>query len=229
MAVEELHKELEGMVHRLYQTPEFMVYNTVPITLARVKVVRLHRFHFSRARRDCWAAVQCTAPIDVKRLVWEHEGDELNPGRQLGTHNFWSSLDKAMKVTGLSAEEIYSAELIPGCKAALRAWLHLARDSSWLKAFSGTAVLEMVKEGGTGAREHERYTDEVRRLFQGPGEASSGAPVAEERSDIMEVVLKRYAMSEGAQREVLEGVKDSLDFDRAFIGALVAVLEEIRE
>ena len=28
---------------------------------------------FGNNRRDCWAAVACTAPLDVKRAIWEHE------------------------------------------------------------------------------------------------------------------------------------------------------------
>ena len=32
---------------------------------------------FGNNRRDCWAAVSCKAPLDVKRAIWEHEKDEL--------------------------------------------------------------------------------------------------------------------------------------------------------
>lgn len=226
MRVEELHQELAGMIHRLYRSPEFSVYNSLPITLARAKVVRLHRFHFSRTRRDCWASVQCTAPIDVKRLIWEHEKDELNPPPALGGHNYWSSLHKVMKITGLGEEGVEKADLIPGCKAALRAWLHLARHSCWLTAFAGTAIQEKVKEGEGGVRESQRYTDEVRKLLE---EGAPGKGFQEEPSDIVEKVLERYAVTEEARRDILAGVGDSLDFNRAFIGALVAVLQDIRE
>ncbi len=226
---EELMKELNSMVNRLYSSPEVVTYNSFPITLARAKVMRLHRFRFSRNRRDCWAAAQSTCPMDVKRLIWEHEKEELTPSQQLGGHNFWSSLNKVIKLTGLSAEEVYIAELIPGCKAALRAWLYLARDSCWLKAFSGTAVLEMVKEGGGTVRETQRYTEEVRRLLEDRSGRDVGLGVHEEPSDIMDVVLERYGVSEEAQRHILEGARDSLDFNRAFMGSLAVALEKITE
>ncbi len=50
-----------------------------------------------------------------------------------------------------------------------------------------------------------------------------------DHSDMMEEVLDRYALTEEAQRQVLEGAKDSLAFDRAFRGSIAVVLEIIAE
>jgi len=46
---------------------------------------------------------------------------------------------------------------------------------------------------------------------------------------MMEEVFDKYAVTEEAQRQVLEGAKDSLDFDRAFVGSLAVVVEQITE
>ena len=51
--------------------------------------------------------------MDVKRLVWEHEKEELVCDPRFGGDHITASLQKAMRVTGLSEEQILNAELIP--------------------------------------------------------------------------------------------------------------------
>ncbi len=205
------------------------------MTVARAKVLAVHRFHYTNNRRNCWGAVQSSCPVDVKRLVWEHEKEELISDPRFGGDHLTASLQKAMRVTGLSEEQILNAELIPGCKAAFHAWLHLARDPFWLKAFSGSTILERsnnnrIVEGGAGAvRSYRRETKELRELVEGIPGHDVHLVADEDHSDMMEEVFDRYGQSEEAQRQVLEGSKDSLDFTRAFKGSLAIVLEKIAE
>jgi pyrroloquinoline quinone (PQQ) biosynthesis protein C len=140
-----------------------------------------------------------------------------------------------MKMSGLSAEELYAAELIPGCRAAFSAWLHLAQHSSWLRAFSGSTILErannnaVVKGGGVSVRSYARFTEDVVKLL-GDVKGHDVHNVAdEEHSDMMEDILDRYLKTEEDCREVLLGARDSLDFDRAFRGSLAVYLENIGE
>ncbi len=173
--------------------------------------------------------------MDVKRLVWEHEKDELVCDPRFGGDHITASLQKTMRLTGLSEEQLHNAELIPGCKAAFHAWLHLARDPSWLKAFSGSTIMERsnnnrIVEGGAGAvRSYRRETEELRKLVEGIPGHDVHLVADEDHSDMMEEVFDRYAQFEEAQRQVLEGSKDSLDFTRAFKGALAIVLETIAD
>ncbi len=51
----------------------------------------------------------------------------------------------------------------------------------------------------------------------------------EDHSDMIEEVLARYALTEQTQRQILEGVKHSLVFDRAFRDSVAVVLEKIAE
>jgi hypothetical protein len=51
----------------------------------------------------------------------------------------------------------------------------------------------------------------------------------EEHSDMMEVVLDRYALSEEARRQALDGARESLYFDRAYRGALATFLKQITD
>jgi hypothetical protein len=46
---------------------------------------------------------------------------------------------------------------------------------------------------------------------------------------MMEVVLDRYALSDEARRQALDGARESLCFDRAYRGALATHLKQIGE
>lgn len=231
--VKELRENLNRLVNKHYETPEMIRFFSFPMTVARANVMLAHQLHFNMNRRDCWGPVQGSVPPPIKKLIWEHEKDELISDPRFGGDHHSASLQKAIKVTGLSPEQLYKAELIPGCKAAFRAWIHLARDSSWLKALSGSTILErannnrIVKGGGVSVRDYARYTEELRRLLEDiPGHDVHNV-ADEDHSDMMEDVLDRYATTEEAQRQVLEGARDSLDFDRAFRGSIAVVLEKI--
>jgi hypothetical protein len=234
-AANELKETLDLMVNEHYSTPEILRFNAFPMTLARAGVLMIHRVYYTMNRRDCWASAQSNAPMDVKRLIWEHEKDELMSDQRFGGDHHTAEVQKAMKLTGLSAEAIQSWEMVPGCKAAFRAWLLLSRDSSWLKAFSASAILErannnrLVKGGGSALRDYQRYSDEVKRLIgKVPGHDVHNV-ADEEHSDMMEVVLDRYAVTDEARRDAVAGARESLCFDRAYRGALAVHLEAIPE
>jgi len=233
-SVSELKEILNRMVNEHYNAPEIVLFNSFPMTVERGKIWAVHRVHFTENRRSCWAAVQSSCPIEVKRLIWEHEKDELIADPRFGGDHQSAELLKAAKLTGLKPEEIYQAELVPGCKAAFYAWLHLARDSSWLKAFSASAILErannnaIIKGGGSAVRDYRRYTDEIKKLVAEISGHDVHNVADEDHSDAMETAFDRCARTEEAQRQVLEGARDSLDFDRAFRGALAVFLERMR-
>ena len=231
----EVRDTLNRMVNEHYESQEMLRFYSFPMTLPRAKVSFIHTLHFSMNRRNCWGYVQGSCPPDVKKLVWEHEKDELHCDPRFGGDHHSAALQKAMKMSALCEEDLYSAELIPGCKAAFCAWLNLAKHSSWLRAFSGSTILErannnaIVTGGGVSVRDYARFTEEVLKIVgKVPGHDVHNE-ADEEHSDMMEGVLDRYLKTEEDRREVLLGARDSLDFDRAYRGALAVHLESIAE
>ena len=233
--IKEIRDALNRMVNEHYNTAEMLRFYSFPMTLPRAKVLFLHTLHFSMNRRNCWGYVQGSCPPDVKKLVWEHEKDELYCDPRFGGDHHSAALQKAMKMTGLSKDELYAAELIPGCKAAFAAWLNLAKNSSWLRAFSASTILErannnaVVKGGGVSVRDYARFTEDVTNLLGQVAGHDVHNVADEEHSDMMEAVLDHYLKTEEDSREVLLGARDSLDFDRAYRGALAVHLERIGE
>jgi hypothetical protein len=231
----DIKEELNRIINEHYETPEIICFNSFPMTVKRAGTLVIHRVHYTMNRRNCWGSVQSSSPMDVKRLIWAHEQDELVSDPRFGGDHHTAEVSKAMKLTGLSAEAIHNAELVPGCIAAFTAWLHLSKDSAWLKAFSASAILErannnrLVKGGGSALRDYQRYTPEVRELIGVvPGHDVHNV-ADEEHSDMMEVVLDRYAVTEETRRQALDGAKESLCFDRAYRGALAIYLEQITD
>jgi hypothetical protein len=102
------------MVNQWYETPEIKRMLTVPLTPTRLAFRHLHMTFFGNNRRDCWAAVSCKAPLDVKRAIWEHEKDEL-------------IYDPRMGKAHVTEEDLGSnkeSDMIPGARAAFYAWLY---------------------------------------------------------------------------------------------------------
>jgi hypothetical protein len=40
------------------------------LTRERGRVLAVQWALFNRNRRDCWGAVQCSSPLEVKRVIW---------------------------------------------------------------------------------------------------------------------------------------------------------------
>ncbi len=232
-SVKEMRDTLNRMVNEHYETPEMIRFYSFPLTVARAKVMLVHQLHFNMNRRNCWGYVQGAAPPEIKRLIWEHEKDELYSDPRFGGDHHTASLEKAKKLTGLSPEELYGAELIPGCRAAFCAWEFLAKNSPWLKGISASSILErannnrIVKGGGVSIRDYRRYAPELHELLKGIAGHDVHNVADEDHSDMMEDMLDKYAGTDETQRQVIEGALDSLAFDRAFRGSLAIVLEQI--
>src|ERR687896_297177 len=75
--VDELLVTLDKMVHDQFESQEFKSFLSVPLTMERGRFYVIQNALYTSNRRDCWAYVQGSAPLDVKRGIWHHESDEL--------------------------------------------------------------------------------------------------------------------------------------------------------
>jgi hypothetical protein len=126
-----LDQELTRLAQSQFETPEFERFFSVPLTLERARFFSIQLVLYGVNRRDCWAFVQARAPWEVKRVIWEHEKDELYFDPRGGSDHRELMAKEAIAL-GATAEEVANARPTPLLQAAQMAFIHLAENLPWL-------------------------------------------------------------------------------------------------
>ena len=188
-----------------------------PLTKARARVLAVQWALFNRNRRDCWGAVQCSAPLEVKRAVWRHESEELISDPRCGSDHYSLHVRRCLAV-GLTLEEVESAEPLPGCRAAFYGWLYIARTRPWLQALSASSILERTVDRSVVSRDVQ---SEVAQWVKDLGVSEKDMEVLtandnadEDHSDMfVEIFLKHGHTPEG-EAMIVNGARESLGYVR---------------
>ncbi len=143
-----VREELNTIVNRHFETPEYRQLFGVKLTPARQAIWDVHYPHYIKSRRDCWGAAAVHAPLDVKRAIWEHEKDELIFDKRMGSAHLTDE-----QMAAAAAE----ASLLPGVRAALMAWMYSLDD----------APVDRSVDGESYHRAQEQSGDRQRRRFHG--------------------------------------------------------------
>jgi hypothetical protein len=230
--LKELTVRLDRMVNDQFETPEFRHFLSVPLTMARGRFFVVFNALYTLNRRDCWAYVQGAAPLDVKKLIWEHESDELVNDPRCNMDHFTLTM-KQGEVLGLTPDDFYNAEIPPMIRASFYAWANIALRNHWLTAFTSSQMLErrnngeIVKGGGMSFRVGKKFENELginlKRMIS--LDVHSVADTA--HSDSMSQVYERYVKTEEDCDLVLKGAQETMAIDRAFRGALAYYMERM--
>ena len=223
----EARAEIDAVLNRHFDTPEYRRLFGVRLTPEREKILNLHYPHYIKSRRDCWAAAQAKAPLDVKRAIWEHEKDELIYDERLGAAHL---TDEDM--ASASAE----SSLLPGARAAIYAWLYLCTTRPWIESLMVNHVTErknnpeIVKGGGFTQRMAMKKVADLVGSVEKLDPNTRVHMVADiDHSNLFEPVFDRYVVDESAVRAVVTAAQDSLAVDRAYRNALAVAMMEIPE
>ncbi|HVR15211.1 MAG TPA: hypothetical protein VMS25_02535, partial [Candidatus Limnocylindrales bacterium] len=76
------------MANLQFETSEFERLLSVRLTLPRARFYIKHNAYYNKNRRDCWGFVLGADPLDVKKLVWKHEEDELITDKREGEDHY---------------------------------------------------------------------------------------------------------------------------------------------
>ena len=219
--------ELNVIVNRHFETPEYKQLFSVRLTPARQKIWDLHYPHYIKSRRDCWGAAAVKAPLDVKRTIWEHEKDELIFDPRMGSAHL---TDEQM------AEATAETNLLPGARAAIMAWMYLSTTRPWIEALTVNHITErknnpaVVKGGGFTARfAHKRVADQGGTIEGLDINTKVHMVADEDHSDMFEPIYDRYIVDERTAQAVIRAAQDSLDVDRAYRSALATAMARIEE
>ena len=222
-----VREELNEIVNRHLDTPEYQQLFAVKLTAARQKIWDAHYPHYIKSRRDCWGAAAVKAPLDVKRAIWEHEKDELIFDKRMGSAHL---TDEQMAAAG--AEE----NLLPGVRAALMAWMYLSTTRPWIEALTVNHITErknnpaIVKGGGFTTRFARKRVADQGGTMEGLDINTKVHMVADEvHSDMFEPIYNHYVTDEHISRAIIRAALDSLAVDRAYRSALATAMALIPE
>ena len=224
--LEALEKELHAMANAQVDMPEYRRLYAVPLNREAAQIYILQRAHFVLNRRACWAHVQGSAPFDVKRLIWEHEQEELagDPDRGVDDH-FMLGVKEGASV-GLKPGDFEAATPLSGVEVAFCAWLHIARDRPWLEALAASCILEIansdaiVKGGGNSRRIGDKMRDELGIPFDQQHSNAEHVVAEIEHANMLMRAADTHGTTSEARQQILRGARLSLAVDRAYKGAL---------
>ncbi len=163
---ERLDGELTALAQSQFDTPEFDLLFSTPLTMERARFLALQFVLYNVNRRDCWGFVQARAPWETKRTVWEHEKDELYYD-EIGGADHRVLMAKEALALGATEEEVAAVEATPLLAAAQMAFIHLAENLPWLGALTASHFLErrnnseLMEGGGFSQRWRDKMTREL--------------------------------------------------------------------
>src|SRR5258706_4721622 len=227
-----LMEELNRMVNRQFETPEFVRFLGGRLNRERARFFTVEGAHYVKNRRDCWGYVQGAAPLDVKSVIWKHEEDELINDPRCGSDHYTLSVRTA-EALGLTRADVERSEPFPLGRAALYAWILLAKDRSWLEAFTASAILErrnngkIVAGGSLSARIGKKWVEELGFRWEDMPAINGHKDADEAHSDLMEMIFDRHVKNGREEQAVLRGARESLEIDRAYRGALADAMAKI--
>jgi hypothetical protein len=230
--IADLLNTLDRMVNEQFDTVEFKSLLDLPLTMERGRFYVMQNAHYTSNRRDCWGYVQGGAPLDVKRVVWEHESDELINDPRAGMDHYTLTV-KQGEVIGLKPEDFERSEIPPMVRACFMAWHHVAMRSHWLSAYAASHMLErrnngkIVKGGGMSYRMGKKFENELGINLKRMISLDVHVVADMEHSDNISEVFERYVKTREDCELVLHGARDSMAIDRAYRGALGFYMAQI--
>ena len=162
-----LDAELTKLAQGQFSTPEFKLVMEMPLTLKRAQFIAIQMVFYNVNRRETWAYVQAKGPWDIKRIIWEHEQDELYLDPRGGTDHR-ALMSKEAMALGVSEAELAKAQPTPLIQATLMAFSNGASNLSWLGAMAFCHFLErrnngrLMRGGGFSARFREKMVRELK-------------------------------------------------------------------
>lgn len=228
--VDTMWEEVVKLVNDQYESPQFRRLLSVRFTRDSAVQFSIQMCHYVTNRRSCWGHVQGAAPLDVKRIVWDHEHEELM-GENGKPDHITLAIQEGQELFGVSAEEFENTPLLDGADVCFAAWLSLAKDSPWLEALAASSILEIrnsdeiVRGGGMSRRMGERWAEDLGIPLKEQKNHVEHVEADQEHAHMLLQVARKYATTDEARESVLRGVRRSLTIDRVFRGLLADQVE----
>ncbi len=227
---ESFYAEVRQRANAQFESEQYRRILSLPLTTQRAQRYVLQKSFWNLNRRDCWAFAQGLAPMDVKALIWDHELDELQGNEARGVEDHYSLQVRQAATIDLTREDFDNEEPADETLTCIYAWIHLCRDSHWLKSVAACAALEVsnssdwVTEGGMSYRWGKKQEAELGIPFDKQVNAKEHAEVDVEHGNLLVKVVTAHCDAPAKFDLVLEGLKESWALDRAWKGCLANLM-----
>ena len=226
--------EVRARANAQMAAPESQRVLSVKMTSQRARMQSLQRIHFTTNRRDCWAFTQALAPMDVKRVIWEHEEDELAGSRSRGVADHHTLQIQQGALFGMSSTDLTEAPISPGARTCTYAWSHLVRVGPWQKSLGACAALEVgnssdwVNGGGMSYRMGKKLEADLGIPFDKQINAKEHAEVDVEHGHMLMRIARTYD-SPNDLALMMEGLIESWEIERIWRGIMADMLLSLPE
>jgi len=226
--------ELVRICNEQFESKPFKRLLSTKFTQARAQHYSIQMAFYVQNRRDCWGYVQGSAPLEIKRLIWHHEEDELIGRKSEGKQDHITLAVKEGEIFGLTAEAFEQNPRLEGGEVCFSAWIRLAQRS-WLEAIAASAILEMRNSGELiqGGSLSRRIGTMLERDLGIPMKkqinTAEHVVMDVEHAHLLMQVAQKYANTEITRKAVLRGAAESLMIDRVYRGHLAHMLEALPE
>lgn len=233
--LKQLEQELARMANAQFESEQFKRLLALRMTKERAKIYILQRTHWTVNRRDCWAQVQANAPLPVKKVIWDHEREELEGDVALGKPDHFTMGVMEGAAAGLTARDFVDQGPSDGCYTCCSAWMHLARTSHWLSAIAASSALELsnsdeiLKGGGMSRRIGIKMRDEAGIPLKKQASNAEHMEADIKHAHLLMDVAEQYATTEQTRELILDGARQSWRIDRIWKGHLADLLAAIPE
>lgn len=228
-SVDSLWQELVRLCNVQYSAEPFRRLFESKFTRERAQHYSIQMAYYVQNRRDAWGFVQGSAPLEIKKLIWQHEEDELIGQKAQGKVDHITLAIKEGEVFGLTAEAFERTERLEGGEVCFSAWIRLAQRP-WLEAIAGSAILEMrnsgelIQGGSLSARIGAIFERDLGIPMKKQVNNAEHVVMDVEHAHLLMQVARKYATTEAMRRSILRGAKESLMIDRVYRGHLADML-----
>jgi Iron-containing redox enzyme len=228
-STEAMWEELVRLCNAQFNTPPFRRLLSAKFNKERAQQYSIQMAYYVQNRRDCWGYVQGSAPFEIKKLIWQHEEDELIGRKNEGKVDHMTLAIKEGEVFGLCADAFQHTARLEGGEVCFSAWIRLAQRS-WLEAIAGSAILEMrnsgelIKGGSLSRRIAELFERDLGIPMKQQINNAEHVVMDVEHAHLLMQVARKYATTESARNSILSGARESLMIDRVYRGHLADML-----
>lgn len=231
--LDEVWRELVELVNAEFDTPPFRRLLDISFSRERAQALSIQMKHYVTNRRDCWGFVSGAAPLGVKRLIWEHEGEELMGDTATGKIDHIALAVQEGRVFGLSPEDFERVRPLDAAVACFYAWIHLAKDRPWREAIAASAILEMrnsdelVRGGSLSYRIGKNLERDLGIPLKQQINNAEHVEADVAHGQLLLDVAREHCHTKETQEALLRGARESLRIDRAYREQLVNLLESL--